>query len=67
MAKPFSKKVLKSKTCVRDEKLAVYQVEVDGEWYPLCHSCTLAWQRVVLEFVGAEDVDERLLEFREGL
>jgi len=65
MTKPLSKRVLKTKSCVRDEKQAVHQVEIDGEWYSLCEGCAVAFQRLVLEFLGASDVDEKLLEFRE--
>jgi len=66
MLKPISKKVLKTKPCARDEKQAVHQVLVGTEWIPLCSSCAVAWQRRMLEFLDVEDVDGKLLEFRES-
>jgi len=67
MTKPFSKKALKSRTCVRDKKQAVHQVEMDSEWKPLCRSCAVAFQRTVLEFLDVDEIDEKMLEFRESL
>jgi len=73
--KPYTKKGIRKAPCVRcddekhgHEKLACYQVHVDAEpgwWRPLCESCALALQRLMLEFLGVPELDEKLLEFRE--
>ncbi len=75
--KKYTKSGLKRAPCVRcdtdehtHEKKANYQVQVDSEpgWYrPLCESCAIAFQRLVLEFLGVPDVDAKLLAFREKL
>ena len=48
-------------------KESVQSVSVGPEIdVPLCMSCSIALLRTVLEFTGVEDIDGKLLEFRES-
>jgi len=58
------------KHCARcgPEKESVQEVSVGAEEdVPLCMSCSIALLRTVLEFTQVEDIDAKLLEFRESL
>lgn len=49
------------------EKESIQDVQVGPEIkVPLCMSCSIALLRTVFEFTGIEDIDAKLLEFRES-
>lgn len=49
------------------EKEAIQEVQVGPEiTVPLCMSCSISLLRTVYEFTGVEDIDVKLLEFRES-
>jgi len=48
-------------------KESIQDVQVGPEIsVPLCMSCSISLLRTVLEFTGVEDIDAKLLEFRES-
>jgi hypothetical protein len=49
------------------EKGAVQEISVaPSVKTSLCMSCSVAFLYLTLEFVGAEDIDQKVLEFRES-
>jgi len=57
-----------SEPCARCGLASVHEAQVDSNPdspTPLCENCALAFQRLGLEFLGVEEIDEKLLEFRE--
>ncbi len=55
--------------CGPEKKETVYKVQIDSnpdQETPLCVSCMLAFQRLMLEFLGVDEIDKKLLEFREN-